>query len=286
MTRLDVATGRDTARARRWLMRALFVVGGAMAGTAAAWAIGTAGASADPAVRDASCLPHLTGAASGLVQAVSKDHHPEGGCDRRMVTDEVRDAAGTVADGELARPARNVAGSLDLVADPPRQAPRVIGETLRPTPGLLGFLQPASGDLLRIPALPLVEPQAGTGAVPMSAQIPLAVPDGQADPAKGAPAVADSRANVGDHSVARANGHTLEHPLPGSFPLSPSPVAPSPPALPLPGGSAATAHADGPVFGVPAPASALTAADGSRCLRFGTRHLPVEPGTQPGVTPD
>jgi hypothetical protein len=283
MTRLDVATGRGTTRARRWLTRALFVVGGAMAGTAAAWAISTANAAADPAL-DSSCLPHLTGAASDVVHPASKHRDHEGGCDREVVP-EVRGAVGTVADDELAHPARNVADSLDLITGPPPQAPRVVGDTLRPAPGLLDILRPESGDLLQVPALPLAEPKAETGAMPISAHAPLAAPDGQI-PVESAQAAADPRGNDGEHTAARAGRHTLGHPLPGSVPLSPSPTPLTPPALPLPGGSATNGHVDGPVYGIPAPAPGLTAADGARCLRFGIRHLPVESGTQPGVTPD
>lgn len=278
---LDVATGRDTARARRWLTRALFVVGGAMAGTAAAWAIGTASASAGPALQDPS-LPHLTGAASDVVQPGSKDRTDDSGRDRHAVGDTVRATVGTVADGELAH-----AGSLKLVTDPPRQAPRLIGNALHPAPGLLDVLRPASGELLGVPALPLLEPPTANGpeAAPSGADTPLIVPEGQAGPVMSAPTAVDPHENEAGHTAARAGHHTVRHPLPGSVPSAPSHV-PAPPAFPLPGGSAANAHVDAPSFGVPAPASAFTAADSLRCVRFGVRPLPVEPGTQPGVTPD
>lgn len=281
MTRLDVATGRGTARARRWLTRALFVMGGAMAGTAAAWAISTASASAAP---DPSCSPHLAAAASDVVQPGSIDRH---GCESRAVTDDVREMVGAVADGEMAHPAPNAASPLDLLTDPPQQAPRVIGGTLHPAPALVELLRPESGPLFQVPALPSLEPQAGTDAGPVpAARTPLAAPDGQAGSLISSPTAAGPQEAKSDRIAARSGHHTAGRPLWAPVPLTPSHTPLTPPALPLPGGSATNAHADGPVFGVPAPASVFLAADSPQGVRFGTRRTPVEPGTQPGVTPD
>ncbi|MFD2417978.1 hypothetical protein [Amycolatopsis pigmentata] len=281
MTRLDVATGRGTARTRRWLTRALFVAGGAIAGTAAAWAISTASASA---TTELSCS-HLTGAASDVVRPGSDDR---GGGERRAVADDVRDTVGAVADRELAHPAPNAASPLDLLTDPPRQTPRVIDNALRPAPALVELLRPASGPLLQVPALPSLEPRPGTdtGVTPSGARTPLAAPEGQVGSVRSAPTAVEPQENQGDRIIARTGHHTAGHSLRGPAPLTPPHAPPAPPALPLPGGSATNAHVDGPVFGVPAPASVFPAADGPQGVRFGLRRMPVEPGTQPGVTPD
>jgi hypothetical protein len=90
------------------------------------------------------------------------------------------------------------------------------------------------------------------------------------------------------HADFREDAGSRQHGGPSDrFPPAPTrgPLAPS--GLPFaPGGSVAGGHLDGPLLGVPAGALTLVDAHGVRAVRFGIRHTPVQPGEQPGVTPD
>ncbi|MEU3272220.1 hypothetical protein ABZ639_15365 [Saccharomonospora sp. NPDC006951] len=305
--------------ARRWLSRALLITGGAVAVTAAAWAVSTAAASAEPVASGtpASAEPNhheeplsLSGAAVHGIDVASKVLDPAGTRPPTVGKDAVDNAvtavravgaaaSGTGERGEtgdspgrlwerhVAAPVDRAVGSVgELVVSPP-EGHQFGGDLLH----ILDPAEEALSPVLR--ELTGTEQQVGT-------------------PVKGGPATnADpkpSAAEVGD-AAAKA-GKTLR-PAPTQFAqrqVSGDPSEPAgtvrhgggsgpagngdwpgqhPTTMPAPlGGSTGGGHIDGSLYGVAArgvPAfdntitgSALTA----------NRYSPIQPGTQPGVTPD
>jgi len=306
--------------ALRWLVRALFVIGSALAGTAIAWAISSATASAatahpaltpegtqattagdeltpvtdatmaasDDVVLGASDLVGDTSAAA--VRVATGERTPDAARDQQVagtVSDAVHHFTGTAA----LNPVQRILGSAEHISRQPQDAPRVIGDALAPSQDFLKFLHPAAATtLLKLPevsgphsagtldqrvpvvtsspeqAAPVVAQPMGPFAAVLPASQHTTVPDANRH-------VTSDRHSTGDHS--------------GRFPYSPTRAPLSPAGLPfVPGGSAAGGHLDGPLLGVPAGPLTLVDTHGERAVRFGTGHTPVEPGEQPGVTPD
>jgi hypothetical protein len=308
---------RGTVRAGRWFVRALLVVGGAVAGTAAAWAIGTASASAETAnpalppesttqqdVAGAEITPvtdaamsatddvllgasNLTGDAAAAAVRVGTHPAPDTNRDQQVAGD-VRDAVHHFTQDAVLHPAQRVLGSAEQISRKPQNAPKVIGNALTPPQGFLDFLHPTSGTgLIKLPAL------AGSHESGQHAPIAAPVSENAAAPAPAAPTDPFATVLPGKHAEAfhadsRGDRDSHHHGVrSGQFPFSPTrgPLAPS--GFPVaPGGSAAGGHVDGPLLGVPANALTVVDADGLRAVRFDIRHTPVEPGTQPGVAPD
>ncbi|TVT13331.1 hypothetical protein FNH05_37700, partial [Amycolatopsis rhizosphaerae] len=220
MTQQNAAKRRGTARAARWLSRALLAVGGAVAGTAAAWAIGSATASADTALpsQDSSATVSVTpvtdatvgvgddvvGGLSGLVGQAATTRFDTPDLTATMTRGDqqvARQITGAVHDftrQAVLHPAERILGALEQISRQPQDTPRVLGEALTPPPGLFDFLRPPAG-LITLPGLPLgqvtgdrttvagTEPGAdpaeapSEAGVPASAVVPAAA--GHADPA-------------------------------------------------------------------------------------------------------
>ena len=309
------------SHALRWLVRALFVIAGAIAGTAAAWAISTASASADTAhpaqpeqdqsstagdeltpatdaimaasddvVLGASNLVGDTSAAAVRVATFSAD---PADARHQQVAGDVSDAVHEFAHTAVLTPAHRVLGTAEHISRKPQDAPRVIGDALTPPQDFLKFLHPASGDnLIKLPALPGTHGGGEAHAPADSAAhedtpviAPVQVPAGPMGP------FADlTRAQHADVQYLDWQQDRDKHQRDGEsrqFPYAPNrgPVAPA--GLPLvPGGAASGGHVDGPLLGVPAGGLTLVDSHGERAVRFGIRHTPVQPGEQPGVTPD
>ena len=303
--------------ALRWLVRALFVIGSAVAGTVIAWAISSATASAATAhpalsaedTQTATAGDELTpvtdatmaatddvvlGAANfagdtsaAVVRLGTGDRAPDAERDQRVggtVSDAVHDFASTA----VLRPAHRVLGSAEHISRKPQDAPRVIGDALAPSQDFLNFLHPATNaGLIKLSDLqhshgdsnqdmPVATPTPGQAA---AAAVELLGPfaDPQHAPRADTPG-SDWHGNRDRH---QAGDHS------GQFPFSPTRAPLSPAGLPLvPGGSATGGHVDGPLLGVPTGALTLVDTHGERAVRFGIRHTPVQPGEQPGVTPD
>ncbi|HKS48823.1 MAG TPA: hypothetical protein VJT49_27685 [Amycolatopsis sp.] len=288
MTQVSAATRRRSARAGRWLVRALLVTGGALAGTAAAWVIGTASASADTAtpVTDAvmAGADHFAvGAADlagntvdGVVRLAPDDRQAAG----HLPAEPARDTLRTLAKGAVLHPAERLLGAVEQVTRQPQDAPRVIGSALTPPPDLLDFLRPG---VAQLPALVGDEAQVTTSPknLPVAVTLPAAQPG---------PVVTVPGATAQGHNVhfAAGRGHTgRDVARPSPFPFSPTHGPLVPGDLPLvPGGSASGGHFDGPLFGAPVATAGIAATDGRHAVMFGLRHTPVQPGAQPGVTPD
>lgn len=316
MKQQNAAAQRGTARAGRWLARALLVVGGAVAGTAAAWAITTASASAEtapPALpqdgitvqQDEQATPvtdavlggsddvllgsaQFAGDAAGAAARYGTGaQSPDSIARGQQAADDVTGAVHEFGRTAVVHPAHRILGSAEQITREPQDAPRVIGQALTPPQDFLNFLHPSRSGLVKLPALtgshsgakgapaaPPVElaPVAPAPAGPMG-PIAAALPSGHA---------AAAHPDLRDDSGARRHGAQSDR-----FPFAPTrgPLVPS--GVPfVPGGSVAGGHVDGPLLGVPANALTVVDAHGLRAVRFGIRHTPVQPGSQPGVTPD
>ena len=313
------AAGQRGISALRWFVRALFVIGSALVGTVIAWAISSAAASAATAhpalspedtpaqtatsgneftpVTDATIAASddVVLGASNLVGDTSAAAVRLGTGDRTSDADRDQQVSATVSDAvhdftdtAVLSPAHRVLGSAEHFSRQPQDARQVIGEALAPSQDFLKFLRPNAGaGLIKLPGLP----GSHDGG---DQRLPAAAPSAeQAAPAPAAPmgpfvdALHAQRADVpgadwrGDRSHHQRGAHSDQ------FPFSPSRGPLSPANLPLvPGGSATGGHVDGPLLGVPTGALTLVDTHGERAVRFGIRHTPVQPGEQPGVTPD
>lgn len=316
MKQQNASAQRGTARAGRWLARALLVVGGAVAGTAAAWAISTASASAEtapPALpqddttqQDEQATPvtdamlggsddvllgtsELAGDTAGTaVRFGTGVQSPDSIARGRQAAGDVRDAMHQFTRQAVVHPAHRLLGSAEQITRKPQDAPRVIGQALTPPQDVLNFLRPSGTGLVKLPA-PLGA-HSGDQRAPAAAQeqvLPAAAPM-PAGPMGPIAAVlppghaAATHLDFRDGAGSRQDGARSNR-----FPFAPTrgPLAPS--GVPFgPGGSPAGGHVDGPLLGIPANALTVVDARGLRAVRFGIRHTPVEPGSQPGVTPD
>jgi hypothetical protein len=308
VTRVNVATRRGTACAGRWLARTLVVFGGAVAGTAIAWAISTNSASATPPTP----LDPMTGAIAGpaaawdvpdlaggpmseVVHLPAHRHHGDHSdranhdAPERRVVGEVRDAVHEFTRDAVLDPAKRLLGSVERIAGQRPDLPGMLGTALSPPRDLLGVLGTGTTrSLVKLPVVPILRPGGhgesgatrshGPGTTALPATLP-ALMGGDlrvADRPTGA-----AHIGSGSRHEGRSGGAHTSHPL--SAP--PDPLSPA--GLPFgPSGSVLGGHADSPLFGVPTSALFTGAPAGSHAVRFGIRHVPVQPGTQPGVTPD
>ncbi|WP_236790365.1 hypothetical protein [Amycolatopsis sp. GM8] len=316
MKQQNTSAQRGPAHAGRWLARVLLVVGGAVAGTAAAWAISTASASADtvPATgqdaivqQDDQATPatdavlgasddvllgtaQLAGDTAGAAVRLGGDAPSADSVARsQQAANDVTGAVREFTGNAVLQPAHRILGSAEQITRKPQDAPRVIGQALTPPADFWNFLRPSGQTLIQLPTLSGLS-STHAGGQHTSVAPPVVTP--QADPLPAGP--------VGPATVAMPQGHPAAHfdvrdeagqrqhgDQPDRFPFAPvrSPLAPS--GVPFtPGGSATGGHIDGPLLGVPANALTVADAHGLRAVRFGIRHTPVQPGSQPGVTPD
>ncbi|HET6499256.1 MAG TPA: hypothetical protein VFG87_00710 [Amycolatopsis sp.] len=299
---MNVATRRGTIGAGRWLARALLVCGGAVAGTAIAWAIGTTSASATPldsmngAIADSAADRDVPELAGGRVSEVV--HLPahrrtgdQAGQDvlQRRIVGEVRDTMHEFTRDAVLDPAKRLLGSVERIVGQRPDLPGVLGMALTPPRDLLGALGAGTTrSLVKLPALPILRPgdSGESGATGAHGPVTTALPATPPVPVAGDLRVADRPAGTahlgsGPRQDSRLGAAHTPHPF--SAPRDPL----SPAGLPVgPSGSVAGGHADGPLFAVPVSALLTGASAGSHAVRFGIRNVPVQPGTQPGVTPD
>ncbi|WP_290057244.1 hypothetical protein, partial [Amycolatopsis solani] len=260
--------GQGAKRAGRLVSRALLVLGGAVAGTAAAWLVSGATASADTVeVGTAPIAEAATGSigdvdngATNAANDVStSDCHQDATswsepCARVLgheVSDRVSDSVSDLAEDAVVSPAQRTLGAVEHIVRKPQDTREVLEKTFTPEPAhdVLQLLDPAGdGDLVPLPGLAPVEQEpvtaglgqttdtvaASTVQLPAALRAPLAMPTGfQHDDVTGAGESRDSHRDL-------------------PSPLAPVqlPVAPSVPTAP--GGSTAPGgHLDGLNFGVP-----------------------------------
>ncbi|RZQ65049.1 hypothetical protein [Amycolatopsis suaedae] len=295
---------RDAASVGRWAARALLVLGGIVAG----WllAVGSASASDSGEAPTADLTPVTDATVAGLGDVtggvadlfgtlggvVVKADPKADQATAREVAGKVRDGAEDFAEDALLRPAHRALGSLEHIVRKPDDAPKVIEEALKPSQEMrdLGekvwkLFHPEVPDL---PALPVIQHPIGgpaTDVVPapitlISATDPVTVL---------VPADADRLPPVhngwsGDGGTDDSDGSTDGNELP-AVPVR-LPVAPGGAPTYPGGGSGAGAHLDGLLFGVPAGTLSAFGSAVIGSVRTGSGHLVMEPGAQPGVTPD
>lgn len=319
MLQTSAATGRGTASAVRWLVRALLVVAGALLGTAAAWLISDATASATqlapaPAAdsqsgtdeptpvtdRVVTATDDLTWGASDLVgnaTATALKYGMAGGPANPARGEEAASDLGQTIHSftrdAVLRPIDRTLGTAEQLGRKPQDAPQVIGQALTPPPAVRDFggkvwdlLHP--NGVIKLPSLgglaagqderPVAFPAADILTDPAAAAVMGPV-------AKVAPEglyTKESKAGQRGSDAGRSHGHQRNE-----FPYSPlhGPLAPA--GVPsVPGGATIGGHIDGLLFGVPAGGPAVRGADDLSAVRIVSRHTPVQPGEQPGVTPD
>ncbi|OXM42996.1 hypothetical protein [Amycolatopsis alba] len=174
MTNAAKNEGRGAARFGRLASRALFVLGGAVAGSAAVWAVSGASASADiaPVVSapDTSVTPVTDATTAGLTDvsrgaskfsgdvagAVCGDRHQEattwsmpedtktspakhhcGGdirADEHEVSSRVSDAVTDFADTSVVTPVKRTLGAVEHIVRKPQDTRQVLDETFAPSP--------------------------------------------------------------------------------------------------------------------------------------------------------
>ncbi len=298
--------GQGAKRSRRLVSRALLVLGGAVAGTAAAWLVSGAAASADTVEVGSASVTPVTDATVGGVGDVS--HVPgdvaEVGSHQDVtswskprvleheVSERVSDSVSDLAEDAVVSPAHRTLGAVEHIARKPQDTREVLEQTFTPEPAhdVLQLLDPAGqGNLVPLPQLP--------GLAPVERQEPVTEEIGRATDSVAVSAVqlpAVLRAalamptGVQQNDVTGAAGESRDshRDLPSS-PLVPVqlPAAPSVPTAPG-GSSAPGGHLDGLNFGVPSWVSSAVSDAAASAYRGGLRHTPRTPGTQPGVTPD
>ncbi|KAA9166672.1 hypothetical protein FPZ12_000135 [Amycolatopsis acidicola] len=316
MKQYNAANRRGTARASRWFSRALLVVGGAVAGTAAAWAIGTASASAEVVTTpqadstatqevpggqvDGDQFTPFTDAAIGasddVVAGASNLAGDAAGTAVKFGTGQFRDGVERdqhVADSvhEFTRtavlhPAQRLLGSAEHITRKPQDAPKVIGQALTPPKAVLDLLHPSGAkELIDLPQQ-LAEKHGGESHAP-AVTAPKAAPVPAAPMGPITTVISSAHNGIQHAGLHFSQQGKDQHVQRGHFPLAPQPGPLAPSGIPfVPNGSTTGGHLDGSLLGVPAHSLTVVDTQRLRALRFGIRHTPVEPGTQPGVTPD
>lgn len=317
--------GQGAKRTRRLVSRALLVLGGAVAGTAAAWLVSGATASADTVqvgadsvtpVTDATAgslgdvnhgAANLAGDVAGGIADAANCHQdattwsePQAACrhtDARVlgheVSERVSDSVSDLTDDAVLSPAQRTLGAVEHIARKPEDTRRVLEETVAPEPAkdfghnVWQLLDPArEGDLL--PELPGLDGTVSPDPVTTGAgQTADAVAVQTVElPDSVRAALALAKASQHDDGSGAADRSRDGHrDLPS--PLTPAqlPVAPSVPTAP--GGSTAPGgHLDGLNFGVPFWTTEAVDSAVAAMSRAGLRTAMRTPGEQPGVTPD
>ncbi|MBE1580773.1 hypothetical protein ACFORH_26650 [Amycolatopsis roodepoortensis] len=173
MTNAAKNEGRGATRFGRLASRALFVLGGAVAGSAAAWAVSGASASADiaPVVSapETSVTPVTDATAAGLTdvshgaskfagdvagamcgesqqdattwsmpgenESGAKKHHcGDLRADRHEVSTRVSDAVTDFADNSVVTPVKRTLGAVEHIVRKPQDTRQVLDETIAPSP--------------------------------------------------------------------------------------------------------------------------------------------------------
>ncbi len=296
--------GQGAKRAGRFVSRALLVLGGAVAGTAAAWLVSGAAASADtvdvaPAPIAAAATGSIGDVNSGASEAatdVSASSCQQNAtswsepCARTLgheVSDRVSDSVSDLAEDVVVSPASRTLGAVEHIVREPQDTREVLEQTFTPEPGhdVLQLLDPVGhGDLIPLPGHAPVEPEPVTTGLGQTTDT-VAVSTVQLPAALRAPLAMPTGFQHEDGTGAAGESRDSHRDLPS--PLAPVqlPVAPSVPTAP--GGSTAPGgHLDGLNFGVPFWTTEAVDSAVAAMSRAGLRTAMRTPGEQPGVTPD
>ncbi|SFW53975.1 hypothetical protein [Amycolatopsis australiensis] len=316
MAKTATNEGQGAKRAGRLVSRALLVFGGAVAGTAAAWLISGATASADTVEVGTSSVTPVTDATVGGLGDVNHgvsdlaDTIDEANCHQdattwsepqhcvriagHEVSGQVTESVADFTDDAVLGPAHRTLGAVEHIVRKPEDTRQVIEETVTPAPTqdfghrVWQLLDPAGrGDLVPLPELPGGAPaeQAPVTAGAGQAAGPIAVSTVELPSDVQAALAMEKNAHLGDGTGAAGHSRDGHRDLPS--PLTPAqlPVAPAVPAAP--GGTTAPGgHLDGLNFGVPFWTTEAVDSAVAAMTRAGLRHTARTPGEQPGVTPD
>ncbi|MBE8521200.1 hypothetical protein ILP97_27580 [Amycolatopsis sp. H6(2020)] len=316
--------GQGAKRAGRLVSRALLVLGGAVAGTAVAWLVSGATASADtvelgPAsvtpVADATAAGigdanrgtgHFAGEVAGSVadaachqdattwsepQAPRPCGRTDAGTVQREVSEHVSGSVTDLADDAVLSPGQRTLGAFEHIARKPEDTRQVIEETIAPAPAtdfgrqVWQLIDPAGhGDLVPLPVLP---GRAPVEEEPVTAGQVAGTPAVSTVELPAALRAALATTAGGQQDGTGAAGHSRDGHRDLPSPLTPAqlPIAPAVPTAP--GGSTAPGgHLDGFNFGVPFWTTEAVDSAVAAMSRAGLRHSLRTPGEQPGVTPD
>ncbi|MFI5585139.1 hypothetical protein ACIA5G_08915 [Amycolatopsis sp. NPDC051758] len=292
--------GQGATRSRRLVTRALFVLGGALAGTAAAWLVSSATASADTVEVGTSSVAPVTEATTGDLgdvnngvsdfsgQAATAWSEPDSSrVLEHEVSERVSDSVSDFADDAVVSPAHRTLGAVEHIVRKPEDTRQVLEQTFTPEPAhdVWQLLDPAGhGDL--VPSLPGLAPveQAPVSTGVGQATDTVAVSTVQLPAALRAALVMPTGVQHDDSGAAgeSRDGH---RDLPSPLVPVQLPVAPSVPTAPG-GSSAPGGHLDGLNFGVPFWTTEAVDSAVAAMSRAGLRTAMRTPGEQPGVTPD
>lgn len=317
--------GQGAKRSRRLVSRALLVLGGAVAGTAAAWLVSGATASADTVEVGTSSVTPVTDAtagslgdvnhgtanlagdvAGGLAEAANchqdattwsepqRPCHADARTLEHEVSDRVSDSVSDLADDAVLSPAERTLGAVEHVVRKPADTRQVLEETVTPEPAqdfgrqVWQLLDPAKrGDLVPLPDLEGLAPveQEPVTSGVGQATDAVAVTTVQLPESVRAALAMAKNAHLEDGTGAAGESRDGHRDLPS--PLTPAqlPIAPSVPTAP--GGTTAPGgHLDGLNFGVPFWTTEAVDTAVAAMSRAGLRNAVRTPGEQPGVTPD
>lgn len=279
-----ISTARDTAAlARRVVLRTLTVVGGAAAGTALAWCLSTASASADTNDADAGQIPEIP-VVHQLVSPVTETVHAVHHAVEGTVEGTVDKVAATIKD-----------------APPPPKSLEELGERIQDAAAEFGErareqLPECTGPLCGIddigrsdtPTSPSGH-AGGTDTPPSAPAAPAPAATGKvADPGVDPDATAEHTATGRAYSdgMPRRGSPAPGMPSFPDFPAWPAPIAPAVPA-PVSGNSGAMGtSADASMFVAYPWQDRMPALVRGLTVLAGEAATAGRPGAQPGVTPD
>jgi hypothetical protein len=292
----ELATERQgVLRAGRWASRVLLVLGGVVAGSATAWIMSGASASADSSLPDTS-IPVVSDAISTVgLPVVTK----EASCEQKSTAWSVPPAAlpEPFADVPVIHVARCTFGVAERIVTKSRDAGQVVKNSLTPSaqaPDVgkrVWNLLNSGGEepLVQVLGLPAKQetslPASGLEAVyPATTEVPAVAEGPSAQRAESVAVVSVPAVTT----LARHDQVDLPAPsAPAGLPIAPLPAPPVPggsaPGAP---GSAPGGHFDGQAFGVPVWFSAAFDNAKANLVHVGLRRMPLTPGSQPGVAPD
>ncbi|GAB3139795.1 hypothetical protein GCM10027258_19460 [Amycolatopsis stemonae] len=284
------------------MSRALLVLGGAVAGTAAAWLVSGATASADTVD-----VAPITAAATGSLGDVDQGASDATGdvadtschqdattwsapCARVLgheVSDRVSDSVSDLAENAVVSPVHRTLGAVEHIVRKPQDTRQVLEQTFTPEPAhdVLQLLGPVGdGNLVPLPGIaPAAQEPVTTGVGQTADSVAVQTVE---LPASVRAALAMAKASQHDDGTGAAGQSRDGHrDLPS--PLTPVQL-PSAPSVPTaPGGSTAPGgHLDGLNFGVPFWTTEAVDSAVAAMSRAGLRTAMRTPGEQPGVTPD
>lgn len=307
-------------RAGRWCTRALMVLGGAVAGTAAAWALSTSPASAsventvdpaDPVVQTAAepagdLSGHFTGdlapgaeTAPATEDGTADAEHADSADSAGQREDHpARDAIDDARDS-IHKPVEGTVRTLAHVLTEPADTPQMMRDALRPPERwqefgqqVWDYFQPdVPGDLIPQPSLPTGGTQ-HTEAPSTQPDVAALTPDTQSvqPPPSDAAASHGTSTDVAGTWSAWSSGDdlsdtTVDHGR-SDVPAAPLQLPIVPLSTPHAPGTGGGGHVDALQLGVPNAGPAAVDPSVAAAVRYGVQHLLLRPQPQPGVSPD